>query len=223
MKKLLITVICALAFQTSWSQKIGYVDSEYILKHVPEYASAQRQLDDLSANWQKEIDKKYDEIDKLYKSYQAEQILLSEDMRKNREQEIVDKEKAAKDFQKLKFGFEGELFQKRKDLVKPVQDKIYNAIQKVAEEGAYGFLFDKNSDLIMIYSSPKYDKSDDVITKMGYKPGQMVGGNTNKPANDVPVNKTTVPAGKTAPTTKPASPGNNQQKPGVTRPTEIKK
>lgn len=223
MKKLLITVICALAFQTSWSQKIGYVDSEYILKHVPEYASAQRQLDDLSANWQKEVDKKYDEIDKLYKSYQAEQILLSEDMRKNREQEIVDKEKAAKDFQKLKFGFEGELFQKRKDLVKPVQDKIYNAIQKVAEEGAYGFLFDKNSDLIMIYSSPKYDKSDDVITKMGYKPGQMVGGNTNKSANDAPVNKPTAPAGKTAPTTKPVNPGNNQQKPGVTRPAEIKK
>jgi len=187
MKKIFLLVTFALFFQNSWAQKIGFVDTEYILKHVPEYTSAQRQLDDLSANWQKEVDKKYDEIDKLYKAYQAEQILLSEDMRKAKEQEIVDKEKAAKDYQKQKFGFEGELFQKRKDLVKPVQDKIYNAVQKVAEEGAFGFLFDKTSDLIMIYSSSKYNKSDDVIIKMGYKPGQIVGGDAPKsnPSQDV--------------------------------------
>lgn len=183
MKKVFILVVAILAVSVASvkAQKMAFVDSEYILKHIPEYSAAQKQLDDLSAQWQKEVDKRYEEIDKLYKSYQAEQVLLTDDMRKKREQDIVDKEKAAKDFQKQKFGFEGELFQKRKDLIKPIQDKVYDAIQKVAEEGTLGMLFDKSGDLTMLYTNPKYDKSDDVVIKLGLKPGNFTGAGTKAP------------------------------------------
>jgi outer membrane protein len=176
MKKfILAAVVLFFGFTAFAQQKFAYVDSEYILKHVPEYVAAQKQLDDLSVQWQKDVDKKYEEIEKLYKAYQAEQVLLTEDMRKKREQEIVDKEKAAKEFQKLKFGFEGDLFKRRQELVKPIQDRIYDAIQKFSEEGGYGIVFDKTSELIMLYSSPKLDKSDDIVVALGYKPGAFAG------------------------------------------------
>lgn len=173
MKKFILATILIIGavFTLKAQQKFAYVDSEYILKHIPEYAAAQKQLDDLSVQWQKEIDKKYEEIERLYKAYQAEQVLLTEDMRKKREQEIVDKEKAAKEFQKLKFGYEGDLFKRRQELIKPIQDKIFDAIQKFAEEGSYGIVFDKTSELIMLYASSKLDKSDDIVTALGYKPG----------------------------------------------------
>jgi outer membrane protein len=153
----------------AFAQKFAYVNSEYILGNLPEYKTAQDQLDQISAQWQKEIEIKYNEIDKLYKSYQAEQILLTEEMKKKREDEIIAKEKEVKDFQKSKFGVEGELFKKKQELVKPVQDKVYNAIKKLAADGGYAFIFDKSSDLIMLYASPKFDKSDEVLSGMGIK------------------------------------------------------
>ena len=152
-------------------QKFAYVNSEYILENVSEYKAAQQKLDDLSAQWQKEIEAKYGEIDKLYKALQAELILLTDDMKKKRENEIAAREKEAKEYQKQKFGYEGELFKKKQELVKPIQDKVYNAIKKLAEDGAYAFIFDKSSDLIMLYANSKYDKSDDVLLSMGYKAG----------------------------------------------------
>jgi len=174
MKKLI--VLLAMLFSAeAYAQKYCYVDTQYILDNISEYKSAQQQLDQLSVSWQKEVEAKYAFIDKLYKDFQAEQILLTEEMKKKRENEIVAKEKEAKEFQKQKFGFEGELFKKKQELVKPIQDKIYNAIKKMATEQSYAVVFDKSSDLIMLYANPKFDKSDDILNAMGYKSGEKSG------------------------------------------------
>jgi outer membrane protein len=114
------------------AQKYAYVDTDYILSNIPEYKSAQQQVDNLSVQWQKEIEAKYAEIDKMYKAFQAEQILLTEEMKKKRENEIIAKEKEVKELQKSRFGVDGELFKKRQELVKPIQDKVYNAIKQLA-------------------------------------------------------------------------------------------
>jgi len=172
MKKLLVTIgfaffICAGAF----AQRFAYIDSQYILKHVPDYISAQKELAALTDQWQKEVDTRFQEIDRMYKAYQADQVLMTPDMKKRREAEIIDKEKAAKDFQRLKFGPDGELSQKSTTLIKPIQDRISKAVQAVAESESLDMVFDKNSEVIMLYASPRYDKSADVITRLGLKPG----------------------------------------------------
>lgn len=148
--------------------KFGYVDTEYILSKIPEYKAAQAELDKMSVHWQKEIEEKYQEIDKLYKAYQADAVLLTDDMKKKRENEIVNKEKEAKELQKSRFGVDGELFKKRIELVKPIQDKVYNAIKAVAEKSGLGFILDKSGQISIMYANPKYDKSDDVLIYLGY-------------------------------------------------------
>ena len=163
---------------TAHAQKYAYVDTQYILENISEYKAAQQQLDQISINWQKEIEAKYAVIDKLYKDYQAEQILLTEEMKRKREAEITTKEKEVKEFQKQKFGYDGELFKKKQELVKPLQDKIYNAVKKMATEQSYAVIFDKSSDLIMLYTNPKYDKSDDILLSMGYKAGNKGNGDS---------------------------------------------
>lgn len=157
------------------AQKYAYIDSKYILENISEYKAAQQQLDQLSVAWQKDIESKYAIIDKLYQDYQAEQILLTEDMKRKRETEITNKEKEVKEFQKQKFGYEGELFKKKQELIKPIQDKIYTAVKKLATDQSYAVIFDKSGDLIMLYSNPKYDKSDDILAAMGYKSGTKSG------------------------------------------------
>ena len=150
-----------------FAQRFGYVDTEYILDMMPDYRSAQKQLDQLSEDWQKEIEKKQLAIDKMYKDFQAEQVLLTEDLRKKREQEIKDKEKELRDFRNQKFGFEGMLFKKRQELIKPIQDKVFDAVQKIAKQSALDFIFAKSGELIMLYTNAKYDKSDEVLTELG--------------------------------------------------------
>jgi outer membrane protein len=176
MKKIILIIGLAIGscFMAS-AQKFAYVDTEYILGQIPEYKAAQAELDKISAQWQKEIEAKYAEIDKMYKAYQAEQILLTEDMKKKREGDIVSKEKEAKDLQKQRFGVDGELFKKRQELVKPIQDKVFNAVKTVAEKGAYAVIFDKTGDMTMLYANPKNDKSDDVLELLGYKGGNKTG------------------------------------------------
>ncbi len=183
-KKLFLTLSILFAISyASIAQKFAYVDTEYILGQIPEYKSAQSELDKTSIQWQKEIEVKYAEIDKMYKAYQAEQILLTDDMKKKREADIIAKEKDAKDLQKLRFGVDGELFKKRQELVKPIQDKVFNAIKAIAEKGAYSVIFDKSSDLTMLYASSKLDKSDDVLVQLGYKGGSGTKGGTTKKQN----------------------------------------
>jgi outer membrane protein len=175
MKRYIITgIIILFSAFGSFAQRFAYVDSEYILQHIPEYTSAQKQLDALSAQWQKEVDTRFADIEKLYKAYQADQVLLTADMRKRREDEIVEKEREAKEFQRIKFGYEGELFQQRSRLVKPIQDRVAKAIQAVAESQTLDMIFDKNSEIMLLYASPRLDKSNDVITRLGYKPGTLV-------------------------------------------------
>lgn len=153
---------------TASAQKFAYVDSEYILEQIPSYENAQNQLNTLSADWQKEIEAKYEEIDRMYKEYQADQLLMTEQMRVEKEETIIRKEREAKELQQKRFGPEGDLFKKRQELVKPIQDQVYAAIKKVATDGSYAIIFDKSSDLMMLYTNPKYDKSKEVLNQMGY-------------------------------------------------------
>ena len=153
------------------AQKFAYVDTKYILSNITEYKSAQEQLDKISVDWQKEIEAKYGEIDKLYKAFQAEQILFTEDMKRKREDEIIRKEKETKSLQKKRFGVGGDLFKKRQELVKPIQDKIYDVIKEIAVAGNYLLIFDKSGDANILYSDPKFDKSEEVLNKLGYKGG----------------------------------------------------
>ena len=168
-KRLTLTLsIFCLAMNVN-AQKFAYVDSDYILEKVPEYQSAQEQLDKLTLSWQEEIEQIYETIDQLYKKYQADQILLTQEMKTKRESEIINKEKEVKELQRKRFGPEGDLFTKRQELVKPIQDKIYNAIQDLATEKRYGVIFDKTGELSMLFADPDLDKSDDILEMLGYK------------------------------------------------------
>ncbi len=175
-KKILALVIFVLALGAyAKAQKSAYVDTEYILKHIPDYKSAQTQIEGLSKQYQKEVDEAFKAIDAMYKSYQADQVLLTDDMRKRRENEIIDKEKKAKELQRQKFGPEGDLFQTRNKLLKPIQEKVSTVIAEVAKSKYIDFVFDKSSESTMIiYSNANYDISNDVIIKLGLKPGTLV-------------------------------------------------
>jgi outer membrane protein len=163
----LITVAVFMMAMFGKAQKFAYVDSQYILDNIPEFAEAQSQLDELSNQYQKEIDAKFADVDKMYKEFQAQSVLLPEDMKKKKEQEIVDTEKEAKNLQRQRFGKDGELFKKRQELVKPIQEKIYNAIQDICTSSNYAVVFDKGGSLSILYASPKYDISDEVLDHLG--------------------------------------------------------
>ncbi len=167
MKNLILTIVAFSACSFASAQKFGFVDTDYVLSQMPEYRSAQKQIDELSNKWQKEADDKKASLDQMYKDYNAEKLLLTPQQCKEREDEIVKTEDELYAFQQEKFGPEGELFKKRQEFVKPVQDKVYSAIQKVAKENGLDFIFDKSGDLIMLYSNPKYDKSDLVLSELG--------------------------------------------------------
>lgn len=168
MKKLLIAVMLLIAGSvTAQAQRYCIIDSKYILDKIVDYKDAQTKLDQMSKQWQDEIDARMAEVDRMYKSYQAERAMLSDDMRKKREDEIVQKEKAAKDLQKQRFGYEGDLFKKRQELVKPIQDRVYNAVQKMAASKAYDFVLDKAGGVTLFYADPKLDHSDDVLKLLG--------------------------------------------------------
>jgi len=168
MKKLIIaSVIFFLAAGMLQAQKFAYVDSQYILENLPEYTEAQVQLDEVSAQWQKDIEAKFAEVDKMYQDYQAQAVLLPEDMKKKKEQEIVDREKEAKSLQRQRFGQNGDLMKKRQELVKPIQERVYNAIQDIATTSNYSVVFDKSGALTILFASPKYDISDEVLDNLG--------------------------------------------------------
>jgi outer membrane protein len=134
---------------------------------MTDYTDAQTKLDKLSKTWQEEIDAKMADVEKMYKGYQAEKPMLSDEMRNRRQDEIVDKEKEAKDLQKQRFGYEGDLFKKRQELVKPIQDRVFNAVQKMASQKGYDLVLDKAGGVTLFYADPKLDKSDDVLKVLG--------------------------------------------------------
>lgn len=198
MKKTIILLFGVLFAGMASAQKFAFVDTDFILDNIPEYKAAQKQLDDLSVQWQKQIETKYAEIDKLYKAFQQEQILLTEDMKKKRENEIIQKEKDAKEFQKSKFGVEGDLFKKRQELVKPIQDKVFAAIKDISTSGNYSMVFDKAGQSNILFADSKYDKSDDVLKKLGITPSdkstEKPGEKSTEPPAEKPQDKTIPPA-----------------------------
>ena len=161
----LIFALCGVAA----AQRYAVVDTKYILEKMPDYKAAQKQLDQISAQWQKEIDDKQVILDKMYKDYEGEQAMLSDDLKKKREDELFNHEKEVRDLQRKRFGFEGDLFKKRQELIKPVQDKVYNAIQKIAANRMYDFILDKSEGITVIFADPKLDKSEDILKELGIK------------------------------------------------------
>ena len=167
-KTLLIFISVFLISVGSFAQKFAYVDTDYILSNIPEFSQAQDKLDEISKQWQGDIEAIYTEVDKMYRDYQSQEVLLTDEMKTKREAAIIAREKSAKDLQKKRFGPEGDLHAKRQELVKPIQDKVYDAIQQLASNSKYAIIFDSSSDLIMLYSNPNLDKSDKVLENMGY-------------------------------------------------------
>jgi len=169
MKKLFI-LSCLLVFGLlGFSQKYAIIDTKYILDRIPDYKQAQTQLDNVAADWQKEIDAKQAELDKMYKDFDAEMVMLTEELKKKREDQLFLKEKDLRDLQRKRFGFEGDLFKKRQELIKPVQDKVYNAVQKIAGLRGYDFVLDKSEGITIIFADPKLDKSEDVLKELGIR------------------------------------------------------
>ena len=170
MKNFLL-VACSLCLVTfiAQAQKYAVIDTRYILDKMPDYKEAQKQLDDVAANWQTDINSKQTELDKMYKDYEAEQVMLSDDLKKKREDQLFNKEKELRDLQRKRFGFEGDLFKTRQQLVKPIQDKVYNAVQKMAVSRGYDFVLDKSEGITIIFADPKLDKSEDVLKDLGVK------------------------------------------------------
>lgn len=170
MKKFFLLAFCSMLISfAANAQRYAIVDTKYILDKMPEYAEAQKKLDQFSVQWQKEIDDKQTALDRMYKDFEAEQVMLSDELKKKREDELFMREKEVRDLQRKRFGFEGDLFKKRQELVKPIQDKVYNAIQKIAVARSFDFILDKSEGITVIFADPKLDRSEDVLRELGVK------------------------------------------------------
>ncbi len=170
MKKILLTLgFIAVFMIAGFAQKYAFIDSEYILDNIPAFKAAQGQLDQTSKQYQKELESMHAEVEQMYNDFQSESVLLSDDMKRKREDVIITKEKEYKQLQRKYYGPDGDLYKKRQGLVKPIQDDVFNAVQDLAREGSYAVIFDKSSGTSMMYTDPKYDLSDKVLQKLGYK------------------------------------------------------
>lgn len=167
MKKILFVCMITACVQLSFGQKYAYIDSDYILNNMPSYVEAQAELNRLSLNWQKEIEGKFAEIDAMYRKYQQDAILLPEEAKVKRQEEIIAAENAAKELQKKRFGTDGDLYKKREELVKPIQDRVFTAIEEYARERAFAFVFDKAGDMTIVYADAKFDINDEILAKLG--------------------------------------------------------
>lgn len=157
-----------MSFSTfTFAQRFAYVDSESILQRIPEYTAALKQLDNLSSKWQKEVDAQYEEIEEMYQAYQEDQANMNEQMRRRREDMIVNKEREAKELQRTRFGFEGDLFKERERLLKPIETRVEKAVQAVAEKEGLDIILDKGTETFL-YSNPKLDRSEAVVKELGY-------------------------------------------------------
>lgn len=172
-KSILLLLMATLLSFPLFSQKYAYIDSEYILSNMPDYTEAQAELDRVAAEWQKEIEAKFKSIDSMYKKYQVESITLPEKMKQSRENAIIEAEKIAKDLQKKRFGTGGDLFKKREELVKPVQDRVFTAIDTYAKEKGYAFVFDVAGSMTIVYADSKWDINDEIMQKLGVSANNM--------------------------------------------------
>lgn len=175
LKRALLAIALVAGLQAQ-AQKFAFVDTKYILEQMPDYTSAQQELDHQSSLWQKEVDDRWDQIKRMRDAYNAEAVLLTEDMKKSRQDEIAKKENEARELQKKRFGVKGDLFKKREELIQPIQDRIYQAVQEVAGT-SYLAVFDIGGvNNNVLFANPKFDKSDAVLKKLGIKPSRA-GGN----------------------------------------------
>ena len=165
----IVAVFVTLPAAAQQQQRLAFVDTEYILNNIPAYRSAQQQLDRLSADWQREIEAQFAEVERLYRNYQAERVMLTEEMRKRREDEIINKEQAVKELQNKYYGAEGELVKRQQELIKPIQDEVFRAIREMAIEGRFDAVFDTAADASVLWTNPRQDRSDDVLEKLGYR------------------------------------------------------
>ena len=156
------------------AQKFAYIDTDYVLLHLPDYSDAQGQLNQMAVDWQVEIEMKLDAVERLEMAYRAERVLLTQEMRSKREEEIDTKRLEARDLQKAKFGVEGELFQKRQELIEPIQDMVFEELKDIASGSGYMVIFDKSNQSNMLYTNPKYDISDRLIKALGFVPGETI-------------------------------------------------
>lgn len=163
---LALSLIALFSFHAD-AQRIATVDINEVMEKLDDYKAAQKQLDDTAARWRRQISEEYDKIKGMYNKYQAEQVLLSDDMRMQKEEEIMNKEKEVREMQKSKFGPEGALFQKRKELVEPIQERVYNAIETYANDKGYDFIFDQSGSAGIIFANERYDKTEDILKALG--------------------------------------------------------
>ena len=170
MKRILMLALGVLFFTGALlAQKYAIIDTRYILDKMPDYKVAQQNLDVVAAGWQKDIDSRQTDLDKMYKDFESEQVMLSDELKKKRQDQLFVKEKELRDLQRKRFGFEGDLFKKRQELIKPIQDKVYNAVQKMAVQRGYDFVLDKSEGITIIFADPKLDKSEDVLKDLGVR------------------------------------------------------
>lgn len=169
MKKILLLALILMGTLTASAQKFALLDMEYILKNIPAYERANEQLNQVSKKWQAEVEALTTEANTMYKNYQNENVFLSQEQKKERQQAIMDKEKEAAELKRKYFGPEGELYKKRESLMTPIQEEIYNAVKEIAELRGYSLVIDRASDTGIIYGSPKVDISNEVLQKLGYE------------------------------------------------------
>jgi outer membrane protein len=168
MRKYVWLLFVALSFQGLSAQRFVYVDMEYMFSQIPEVQRAQEELDANAMEWRTTIQNMMLSVDSAYKAFQAEQVLMTERMKAEKIQEIEDMERAIKVYQQEKFGPEGALFTQKDALLRPIQDKIYDEIQRYAEEKSYDFVLDRSASTMMLFGSDRYNKSDDILKRLGY-------------------------------------------------------
>jgi outer membrane protein len=169
MKRVFLSIFFLMAALTAFSQRFAYVDTKYVLNNIPAYKAAQEKLNQLSYEWEQELEAKQEKIDELEQEFQNEKVLLTDKMKEKRQEEIKQKKKELNDLKNKYFGPEGELYNKRQELVKPIQEEVYSTIQKIADDGNYAVIFDASDKSNILYTDPKYDKSDEVLKELGYK------------------------------------------------------
>lgn len=169
MKKISFIILFLFTAVATFSQRYAIIDTRYILEKLPDYKSANTKIEEFAEAWQQEIDLMQADLDKMYRELEGERAMLTPELLKKREDQIYNKEKQIRDLQRKRFGYEGDYFKKKQELVKPIQEKVYNAVQKLAGERMYDFVLDKSEGITIIFADPKLDKSDDVLKILGIK------------------------------------------------------
>lgn len=163
----LFTIMALIGFSSLFAQRFGYVNTEEILNQIPEYQEAQSEIEEISQQWQQDLEQKYQAIEEMYTEYQRQEVLLPEDVRQERQEAIFAAEREAKEFREKKFGYDGELFTLQEAKLQPIQDRVFRAVETVATRKRYNFIFDKAGEVTWLYTDATYDLTQDVLVELG--------------------------------------------------------